>query len=224
MTRRVREPNDLVFNRGTVPRSAPCNLAPVQSAALKIPRDDLLQPITRVRDPARPLVRNIFSRISRESVGYVIPVLTLRLVELYRTTIDPGRRPRLEARNLEPQMLQPLSQLDRRCLTRSSGFHTGLPPHMNPATQERPRSDDDAGTHEFETPACSYPDDSTRLRQEDLQPSPGKDPASTGRRVLDGQRPGTSLDRTAHVDPKPPAPWSGSASETGSVTHPLPAP
>ena len=66
-----------------------------------------------------------------------LAILSLNLRVVHRSTIDSGRRPRLEPLDREPRFLELFREVSRGRLPRPSAGQTGLRPDMDPASQER---------------------------------------------------------------------------------------
>src|SRR5690348_12175083 len=69
--------------------------------------------------------------------------LSLELLQIHRSTVDPRRRPRLEARDLKADVLQLLREMRRRDLTSPPAGKTRLGSDMNPTAKKGAGGDDD---------------------------------------------------------------------------------
>src|SRR5690348_13012446 len=72
-----------------------------------------------------------------------LTLLSLELLQLHRSTVDPRRRSRLEARDLEANVLQLLGEMRRGGLASPTAGKARLCPDMNSTSKEGAGGDDD---------------------------------------------------------------------------------
>ena len=142
MPLRVRELDDLVFDRGAVARSAAADRASVKGRLLEVPANDLLHGLARPCNPARHLTRECHPLVEGEAVAVPVAVLTLDFGPVDRSAVDPRRCPSLEAGNCKSKILNSLCHLDRRLISRRTRGILRRSTQMNAAAQERSRRDD----------------------------------------------------------------------------------
>src|SRR6185437_14506501 len=72
--RSIRELHDLVFDRGTVPRTPPADRSAVERRLLEVILDDLLHRLAGPGDPAGDLPREVYLLKEGEPVPGILPV------------------------------------------------------------------------------------------------------------------------------------------------------
>jgi hypothetical protein len=218
MALRVRELDDLVFDRRAVAWAAGRDRPAVHRALPDVVGDDLLADGAEMSDPAGELRQGALRLTARGDPAEVAPavvelrelaVLPLQPAEVDRAAIDPRRGAGLEATHREPRALQLLGEMSGRRLARPPAGDAGGGADVDAAAQERAGGDDHAARAEaaplerLDAGTRAPPSQERRATVPWIVASAGAPRAASGRRAVEPRG------RTARAAPTPPAPCSG---------------